>query len=230
MNGDETEKRTTETVQPSDPAIQNIAPQMKVAPNQAQPPAQSPVDSAPESPWQYRSSAPSQPAPAATFNQQSGTQVYDGPSEVTWSASEFIAHNKGIGWFVALAAVTVAIDIALYLLIKDVLTAVVVPVFAILFGITAARKPRVMEYRLNGVGLYIGSRFYPYGEFKSFSIQEDGAFASIVFSPLKRFMPPTSIYFGPDDEDKIFAVLSQHLPMEHLEHDFVDRLSRRIRF
>lgn len=152
------------------------------------------------------------------------------PVDVSWTASEFIAHNKGIGWYIGLAVFTVAIDILLFVWTHDILTMVVLPVFAVLFGIIAARKPRVMEYKLNAAGLSIGEKFYSFADFKSFSIQDDGAFSSITFLPVKRFMPPVSIFYEPKDEERVLQVLAQYLPMEHREHDVADRLARRIRF
>jgi hypothetical protein len=101
---------------------------------------------------------------------------------------------------------------------------------AILLGVVAGRKPRVMDYKLDNGGLTIGETFHPYGEFRSFAIMEDGAFLSITFLPLKRFMPPVSVYYSPEDQEKITDVLSHHLPMEMRQRDAVDRFSRRIRF
>ncbi len=66
--------------------------------------------------------------------------------------------------------------------------------------------------------------------FKSFSITEDGAIASIIFMPLKRFMPALTIYMAPDVEDKVVNYLSDVLPMERHRQDAVDSLLKRIRF
>lgn len=213
MNGDEPEKRTT------DPAQASTDPQE---------PQRPPAAPEPDSPWQYKA-ADSQPASMADDTQPQ-TAPSNAAADVTWTASEFIAHNKGIGWYLALGACTIVLDVLLFLWTRDVFTAVVLPVFAILFGIIAARKPRVMEYRLNGNGLFIGGRFYPYNDFKSFSIMDEGAFSSIMFLPVRRFMPSVSVYYEPKDEERVLQVLAQYLPMEHREHDLADKLARRIRF
>jgi hypothetical protein len=47
---------------------------------------------------------------------------------------------------------------------------------------------------------------------------------------MKRFMPMTSIYFDPKDENRIVDMLSHFLPEEPKDPDFIDRLTRRIRF
>jgi hypothetical protein len=48
--------------------------------------------------------------------------------------------------------------------------------------------------------------------------------------PLKRFMPPLSMYFDPTDEDHIVKVLTSHLPMQDHHHDPIEKLMRMIRF
>ena len=100
----------------------------------------------------------------------------------------------------------------------------------IVFGIFAARKPDVLEYNVNSRGLSIGQKFYPYENFKTFSVHEDGVIHSIVLAPLQRFMPPLSIYYEPSDEDKIIDVISNYLPFSEAKLDAVDSLMRRVRF
>jgi hypothetical protein len=58
----------------------------------------------------------------------------------------------------------------------------------------------------------------------------EGAFSSIVLVPLKRFSPLTSIYYAPQDEERITAMLAAHLPYEERKHDPIDKLMQRIRF
>ncbi len=216
MNGDEPEKHVTEPVQrPDDAPAAGPAPQN-------QPTAE------PTTPWEYKTGTPFSPPPAEDSFQAAAVPGL--PADVNWTASEFIAHSKGLGWYLGLAVFTIVLDVLLFLWTHDVLTVVVLPVFAVLFGIIAARKPRVMEYRLDAKGLFIGERLYPFADFKSFSIQDDGAFSSIMFLPIKRFMPPVAIYYEPKDEERVLQVLAQYLPMEHRTHDLTDRLARRIRF
>ncbi len=58
----------------------------------------------------------------------------------------------------------------------------------------------------------------------------EGAFSSVVFMPLKRFAPPRTIYYAPEDEDRIVGLLVNRLPLEEHRADAVDGLMRRIRF
>ena len=158
------------------------------------------------------------------------TTPEDKPGTITWTASEFIAHDKGIGWYLGLTVVTVICATLIYLITKDKVSPGVVLVAALLLGIYGARQPRQMEYRLDRQGITVGSRHFLYGSFRSFSIIPEGAFSSIVFMPLKRFALPLTLYHAPDDEDNIVNILSDQLPLEQRRPDAVDSLMRRIRF
>lgn len=151
-------------------------------------------------------------------------------TEVIWTASEFIARHKGVGWYSVLALGSVVAAALVYLLSKDFITVGAVVGAMVLFGVAAARKPRVLTYRMNESGLTIGQKFYPYAMFKSFSVMDEGAFSSIMLLPLKRFMPPLSIYYEPKDEEHIVTILSHYLPVENRPADAVDRLMKHIRF
>lgn len=152
------------------------------------------------------------------------------PKGITWTASEFIAHAKSPAWYLALAAAAAVLAAGVYLISRDIISVIVVVVAAMLLGFYGGRQPRQLEYKLDSKGLSIGDRRLSYGEFRSFSVMAEGAFSSIVFMPLKRFAAPTTIYYPPEDEDRIVGVLSGHLPLEERTHDAVDRLMHRIRY
>jgi len=148
----------------------------------------------------------------------------------SWTASEFVHHEKAAGWYAALGGVSVLIAGAVYLLTKDVISAVVVVVAAFALGFYGARKPKQLDYQLDASGLSIGTKYFRYGEFKSFSVAQEGAFSSIVLMPLKRFAPLTTLYFAPENEAEIIKILSMTLPFEEHKKDAVDKLMHKIRF
>jgi hypothetical protein len=189
---------------------------------QAQPPAPLPPAPIPPAPLQ----AP-EPAPATPFAEAAAPVSSDG---ITWTASEYIAHDKSPGWYGMLALAALVLAAIFYFMTKDPVSPAVVVVSALLLGVYGARKPRQLQYGLGPDGITVGAKHYTYGEFRSFSMVDDGAFSSIVFQPLKRFAPPLTIYFAPEDEDHIVSVLSSSLPLDQHQPDAVDRLMRRIRF
>ncbi|MDB5186477.1 MAG: hypothetical protein JWL85_1000 [Candidatus Saccharibacteria bacterium] len=151
-------------------------------------------------------------------------------TEVHWTASEYVAHQKGVGWFLLLTLAVAGTAVMVYFLTKEVVPVVVTVILGLSFGVFGARQPLVLTYVINEHGLTVGQRFYPYSSFKTFSIIDEGPLRSILLMPLKRFMPPLTIYFEEKDEEKIFEVLGNYLPFEQRKHDVVDQFMRKIRF
>lgn len=149
---------------------------------------------------------------------------------VNWTASEYIDHKQGAGWFAALTLATIILAAIVYLVTKDYFATVVIVIVGIIVGVFARRTPRELKYELSADGLKIEDKLYPLHGFKSFTIIEEGPVGSLEFMPLKRFMPPVSAYFELADQKKIVAVLQNYLPYEDRQLDGVERLSRRLRF
>ncbi len=187
------------------------------------------------------SSTPAEPAGQWKFTAEDSTaETESSPAThrkahssepVTWTASEFVAHQKSPSWYGALGVGTVILAGLVFLVTRgDFISTGVVVFAAVIFGIFAARQPRTLEYRLDDGGLSIGGKFYAYDVFKSFSVVDEGAFSGILLFPLKRFMPLLTILYAPEDEHKIVDLLADRLPMENRSYDAVDRLMHRIRF
>jgi hypothetical protein len=149
---------------------------------------------------------------------------------IRWTASEFIAHHKSPGWYLVLTSVAIVVALIIWFLFKDKISVGVILFSAVIFGLYAARKPRQQQYQIDEQGVMIGQRAFDYGEFRSFAIEQEDAFAGIVFMPLKRFMPLITIYYAPQDEAKIIELLGERLPMERRQADMIERFMRRIRF
>lgn len=154
----------------------------------------------------------------------------DNAREITWTASEFVAHEKSAGWYGLLGLAAVAVAALVYLITRDYVSVSVVVVGAVVLGFYGATKPRQLEYRLDQQGLSIGAKRYTYNEFRSFAVVPEQAFSSIIFMPLKRFAVPIAIYYAPDDEERILGLLADRLPFEEAPRDAVGNLMRRIRF
>ena len=161
------------------------------------------------------------PSPAATD---------DIPDSISWSASEFIAHEKTAGWYALLVLAAVLAAGVIWLLTRDLLPTTAVFIGMVLLAYYASHQPRQQQYRLDGSGLTIGNRHLPYHEFRSFSAVPEGPFLSIELTPLKRFAMYTTLYLDPKDEDRILAFLSTYLPMDVARPSLTDNLMRRIHF
>jgi hypothetical protein len=168
--------------------------------------------------------------PEETASKTEPHEKQDTHDPVTWTASEFVAHHKSAGWYFGLLAGTAAVTGLVYLFTRDAISAVSIGVVGILFAILSSKKPRQLSYAVDSRGIHIGDKLYPYGVFKSFSIQQEGVLGYISLLPLKRFMPEISVYFPPENGDEIVKILSNNLPYEHRQEQSIDRLMKRMRF
>lgn len=149
---------------------------------------------------------------------------------VSWTGSEFIANHKNSKWFLSFFGI-LALGVAIiFILTRDYISAVSVAVVGILFAFLANHKPRQLLYKIDNSGISIGSKFYPFEQFKSFSLAQDGAIGYVDLMPMKRFMPDISIYFPPKEMEQVVAILSDHLPHHEDGERQIDKLAKRFRF
>jgi type IV secretory pathway VirB3-like protein len=149
---------------------------------------------------------------------------------VTWEASEFIKHQKTANWYIGLTVSVVLLGVLIYLVIKDIWSLIVLVVMYAAIVVYAGREPRTLRYGINDDGITIGERHFDFGKFRSFSVIEETGIPSISLDPTQRFMPPISIYFAPDDSDRVFDALSRFLPYEQKPFNLIDRLMLKLRF
>lgn len=172
--------------------------------------------------WQFQ--------PEATAPQPDQATHAANVGGVQWTASEFLAHQKNGNWYLILILGAFGVSVVVYFLTRDIISSISLLIFAILLAVVAARKPRTLTYHLGDHGLQVEQKFYPYQDFKSFSVINEGAINSIMLLPLKRFATGVTMYYAPDDEQKILDVLSSELPYEERHQDPVDKFMQRIRF
>lgn len=165
--------------------------------------------------------------------ERSKIQVAPGSADgtvITWEASEYIHHSKSLGWYLILTAATLLLGSILYLLLRDILSLVVVAVMYLVVAVYASKEPRILRYSVSATGLSIGEKHFEYKQFRSFSVLEDTGVPSVAFAPTQRFMPSVSIFFAPDDADRIIAELTKFLPHEQTTPGPLDRAILKLRF
>lgn len=186
-----------------------------------------------DSNWEYKpdgkevSAAPDLPGSLT----KTGTQTKSSKdTTVTWTASEYIDHTRGATWYLALIGGTIALSALVYLVTKDYFATCIVGFMGAVVGVFSRQKPKQVIYELSSSGLKAGEKVYPLNLFKSFALIREGILSSVNLIPIKRFMPPLSIYFDLSDEQKIVSLLGSHLPLEEGGLDTIERLARRLRF
>jgi hypothetical protein len=178
--------------------------------------------------WQHQSG---QLNPNEGYGPQQSDQAHPPePEAISWDASEFIPHEKGGNWYLLLVVIVIALATAIYFLTKDIFSVIVVCLVAIVLGVIAGIKPRVLSYSIDLDGIKVGSKHFGFEAFRSFSVLDDPALPSIQLLPQKRFMVPVTLYFGPQDANKVVEILGEYLPFEHRERDLIDKLTAKIRF
>ncbi|HSX02832.1 MAG TPA: hypothetical protein VLI05_05995 [Candidatus Saccharimonadia bacterium] len=162
--------------------------------------------------------------------QSSNDQPAAAPEEpLVWQASEYVHHDKGIGWY-ALLAIAVIILLLVAIVLKLWLSIGVFLAMAAAIVVYARKPPRVLEYRVDSSGITIADKTYPYSTFRSYAVLRDLSWHTIDLEPTQRFMPRLSVLFGEEDLEAIVAHLSAHLPRVDRDPDLVERLSRYLRF
>lgn len=150
--------------------------------------------------------------------------------EITWSASEFVHREKSPMWYGALAGLGIAAAVGSYFLFHDIITAVMMVVITIAFGIVAARRPKVQQYAIADGGIQVNQQFHDFADYRAFSVVDEGAVRSIVLLPLKRFGFGLTVYAPPELEEDVFEAIADHLPFLDNYKDPLENLLRRIHF
>ena len=161
--------------------------------------------------------------------QEVSAQVVDPGQSFSWQASEFIHHQKSAGWYMVLGLLVVVLIIAAVITKQWFSIAVFAPMTAAVV-VYASKEPRILSYRLDSHGLSIDNKPNPYSRFKSYSVLKDTGWHMIDLDPTQRFAPRVSIIFDNDDLDKITAILDTKMPRVDREPDWIEKLTRSIRF
>lgn len=147
---------------------------------------------------------------------------------INWEAQEYIVRKKNPLWFVIMGVVVVALLVGTIIL-GDWSFAILIVVAVIALVLYVVRPPRKLHYVLDSKGLTEGNKFYPYSDFKSFGILSEDNHYSIVLTPRKRFNPRNNVFFPETQGEEIVDMFGEHLPMEPVELDLLDKLIRLLR-
>jgi hypothetical protein len=161
--------------------------------------------------------------------QEVSTEVVDPGQSFSWQASEFIHHEKSFSWYVILGLITLALVIAAVVTRQWFSIAVFATMTAAVV-VYASKEPRVLNYRLDNHGLTIDGKTSSYASFKSYSVQQDTNWHVIELDPTQRFSPRVSVIFDTADLDKITAILDTKMPRADRQPDWIEKLTRSIRF
>ena len=149
-------------------------------------------------------------------------------SPVSWQAQEYLTMEHHAGWYVGLAVVGIGLSaLAIWFRGWTFLALIIVSIIAIL--VFSLRPPRVISYHIDNKGIKEGATFHPYSNFRAFGITKDGEHYSAVLIPKKRLGLQVKIYFPEGSGEGIVDHLGNHLPMEEVRPDLLDKLVKFLR-
>ena len=179
--------------------------------------------------WQHQSGNLAQPE-AINDQSEQPKPTTSGTDSISWSASEFMHHEKSSGWYIVVALVFIVLAAVIYFLTKEIFSAAAIILIAIAFAVFGALKPKVLEYSIGPDGIQAGAKRFSYEEFRSFAVITEGVLPSIQLLPHKRFALAITMYCDPEQAEKIIEILGEYLPFEHRDRDFTDKLASKIHF
>lgn len=144
-------------------------------------------------------------------------------SPVSWEAEEYITKNHNAWWYVGLFIITIALGaLAIFLQGWTFLALIVISVITVL--VFSLRPPRKIKYHIDEKGLKEGKILHKYADFRAFGILKEDEHYSAVLIPKQRFGLGVKIYFPEGSGEAIVDQLGNHLPMEEVRLDFLDKI------
>lgn len=142
---------------------------------------------------------------------------------IRWTADEYAVKRRGRDWYWALGIVAVAAAITA-IIIGNFLFAAVIVIGSLVLMLYARRVPVAFQFEINGKGIVIGDRLYPFRTLESFWIPEEGAPRIIVHS--KRLLVPQIVIPLSDEVsiDEVHAALQKSLEEEEHTEPLSERL------
>lgn len=188
------------------------------------------VDEPPQ--WQYQSGnlAPVNNIQESTSNNQPDLAPTSPAESIKWNASEFLHHEKPGSWYVYLSLAALVLAAGIYFATKEIFSVVVIVLIALVFGVSGAAKPKVLEYSIGPSGIQVGNKHFNFEQFRSFAVIVEGVLPSIQLLPQKRLALALTMYCEPKDADKIIKILGEYLPFEHQDRDLMDKFASKIHF
>ncbi len=147
-----------------------------------------------------------------------------------WQASEYIHREKNQLWFVGLGLITLVLLAVAIFLVKDYIFALLVVVMAVAIVVFARRPVHDMQYQLNYSTITVNGKSFSLRDFRAFGVLKDDAVYSISLLPVKRFAPSVNVHFPPEYGEQIVDMLGASLPMEEIEPDLVDIVTKKLGF
>ena len=144
-------------------------------------------------------------------------------SPVSWQGEEYISKDHNVGWYIGLFIIAAALS-ALAIFFKGWTFLALIIVSTITIIVSSSRPPRKIQYTIDNQGITEGKQLYKYDDYRAFGILKEGEHYSAILIPKKRLGLQTKVYFPETNGEAIVDLLGNHLPMEDVKLDFLDKI------
>lgn len=143
--------------------------------------------------------------------------------KLAWSHLEYEEKERSTDWFWALGIIVIVGSLT-SIVYSNYFFAALLVLSGILLGFFATQKPKMVSYELNGKGLQIRTRLYPYENIKSFWVQIEPN--SLLFINSGRiFMPIISIPIERYMAEDIHSIMtSQNIAEEEMKEHISEKI------
>jgi len=144
---------------------------------------------------------------------------------INWTSAEFHYHEKDEAWPVLVMVCAVMIG-AIALWQRNLLFVIFTVIAAVLILVWGRRRPRLRAFALDKKGLHIDDRIYPFHDFSSFALYEDG----LLLHPKSRVRRHFSIIIPHEKDDAIREYLLAFLPEVEYTESFIEMIGHWLKF
>lgn len=145
---------------------------------------------------------------------------------ISWKAPEFLHYKKSPWWFPVQALITLVL-VALFILTKQYLPAIIVVLGAIIIYQLAHQEPEVLPVTFTSDGIRFKSHAFHFSQLKTFWIIESENVRNLYLQRVERFTAPVVIPLVKEDVEKVRDYLAHYLPeTKEAREDFAERLNR----
>lgn len=192
------------------------------------PPVEQPVAQPPNVGQPVDNDDPTNPIPGEVHVSEPDEKDISEEHAIHWTASESLDFKRNARWYIIASLVATAI-IGVEIWFRQWTGAVLALVIYAAVIILVRRPSRTVNYTLTSQGLYIEDKLHPFSEFRAFGVRQDGSLWTLVLLPAQRFSLSITMFITEDQGEAIVDALGTVLPMENVQPDIVDRITKRLK-
>lgn len=148
------------------------------------------------------------------------------PQKIEWQAREYEFQKKSPGWFWALGIITSAVVLAAMVL-SNFLFAILAVLGGFSLALYAARKPKIIMFKIDSQGVTAEDKLYDYENIKKFWVNYDPPRRKEIFIESKKtFSPLITIELGETDPETVRNYLLRYVKEEKIDEPFIATLAR----